>query len=200
MLPPQVVLWDVMDTLVRDPFRDVMPQFFGMTLQQMMQGKNPTAWGRFERGELSDEQFLSQFFADGRSFDHDGFRGAIRSSYAWLAGMEELLAELAEQGVAMHALSNYPVWYRWIEERLRLSRFMSWRFVSCELGLRKPDPAIFEHAIAALGVEAARCVFIDDRAGNCEAAAACGMRAIHFRGDARSVASELAELGLTARR
>lgn len=27
-----VLLWDVMDTLVRDPFRDVMPGFFGMSL------------------------------------------------------------------------------------------------------------------------------------------------------------------------
>ena len=188
-----------MDTLVCDPFREVMPAFFGMTLQQMLQAKHPTAWGRFERGELSEEQFLQQFFADGRAFDRQGFREAIRSSYAWLAGMEQLLGSLAGQGIAMHALSNYPVWYEWIEERLQLSRFLSWRFVSCQVGLRKPEPAIFEHALGELGVDASRCLFIDDRVGNCQAAVACGMRAIHFTGDAQLLARQLAAAGLSER-
>jgi len=51
---PRVILWDVMDTLVRDPFRDVMPRFFGLSLEEMLRQKHPDAWSRFERGELSE--------------------------------------------------------------------------------------------------------------------------------------------------
>lgn len=43
-----------MDTLVRDPFRDVMPRFFGLSLEEMLRQKHPDAWSRFERGELSE--------------------------------------------------------------------------------------------------------------------------------------------------
>ncbi|MDF3066167.1 MAG: flavin mononucleotide hydrolase 1, chloroplatic [Polyangiaceae bacterium] len=183
-----------MDTLVRDPFRDVMPSFFGMTLSEMMQLKQPEAWGQFERGELSETQFLDRFFADGRKFDHDEFCTKVRSAYSWLEGMEPLLAKLKARGHTMHVLSNYPVWYRWIEERLALSRYVSWTFMSCRLGLRKPDPRIFERAAAELGVGTGECLFIDDRSQNCDAARAVGMRALRFEGDAAALAAELSRL------
>jgi HAD superfamily hydrolase (TIGR01509 family) len=137
---------------------------------------------------------LESFFADRRPFDHAGFCAAIRSSYAWLDGMEPLLAQLKARGHTMHVLSNYPVWYRWIEERLSLSRYVSWTFMSCRLGLRKPDPAIFERAAAELRVAPGDCLFIDDRSKNCEAARAVGMRALEFRGSAAALADELLPL------
>ena len=184
-----------MDTLVRDPFRDVMPGFFGMTLAEMMALKHPNAWGRFERGELAEDAFLATFFADGRSFDHGGFQRAVREAYSWLPGMEGLLERLAAQGVSMHVLSNYPVWYRWIEERLELSRYVRWSFVSCHLGLRKPEAAIFEHAASALGVAPSDCLFIDDRAANCEGARSTGMQALQFQGDAVAVERQISAWG-----
>lgn len=192
--PSVVLLWDVMDTLVRDPFRDVMPGFFGMTLEQMMAVKHPDAWARFERGALAETAFLETFFADGRSYDQGGFCRAIRESYDWLPGMEPLLAELGELGAPMHVLSNYPVWYQWIEERLGVSRYVPWSFVSCQLGLRKPDPAIFVRVAQELGLAPERCLLIDDRARNCDAACAVGMRAIQFRGSASELRSELLRL------
>jgi len=171
-----------------------MPGFFGMTLEEMMAHKHPDAWGRFERGELTEAQFLDSFFADARAFDHGGFCASIRQAYAWLDGMEPLLSRLAQAGHAMHVLSNYPIWYRWIEERLTLSRYVSWSFVSCHLGLRKPDPAIYAKVAELLGVPPAVCVFIDDRERNCDAARAVGMRALRFRGDAARLERELTQV------
>jgi hypothetical protein len=46
--------------------------------------------------------------------------------------MEQLLGRLKAAGYEMHALSNYPVWHQMIEEKLRLSRFLSWTYLSCE--------------------------------------------------------------------
>jgi hypothetical protein len=31
----------------------------------------------------------------------------------------------------MHVVSNYPVWFQWIEEKLELSRYLEWTFISC---------------------------------------------------------------------
>ncbi|HTV24953.1 MAG TPA: hypothetical protein VMG12_39945, partial [Polyangiaceae bacterium] len=145
-MAPRAILWDVMDTLVVDPFRHVMPAFFGMTLAEMLAQKHPNNWGRFEKSELTEAEFLPAFFADGRSFDQEGFKARVRESYVWIDGIEPLLAELAARGVEMHALSNYPEWYAWIEARLQLSRYLKWTFVSCHTRLRKPDPAAYEGA------------------------------------------------------
>jgi HAD superfamily hydrolase (TIGR01509 family) len=177
-----VVLWDVMGTLVHDPFYAEMPDYFGMTFDAMLEAKHPQAWVEFELGRRSQEDFLATFFSDGRDFDRVGFVDAVRSSYRWLPGLEGLLGELRDAGFAMHAFSNYPVWYRLIEERLSPSRFLDWRFVSCITGLRKPDPAAYEHVLAELRVPAEGCVFIDDRASNCDAARRSGIRSVLFEG------------------
>jgi putative hydrolase of the HAD superfamily len=49
---------------------------------------------------------------------------------------------------------------------------------SCEEGIRKPDPEIYRRTAERLGVPPAACVFLDDSAANCDAAADVGMRAV----------------------
>ena len=46
--------------------------------------------------------------------------------------MQDLLQQLKDNGVPMHAVTNYPVWYHLIEDKLQLSRYMPWTFASCE--------------------------------------------------------------------
>jgi HAD superfamily hydrolase (TIGR01509 family) len=177
-----IVLWDVMGTLVHDPFYAEMPEFFGMTFEALLEEKHPSAWVEFELGQRSEKDFLNSFFADGRDFNQRAFVSAVRASYRWLPGLEEFLAELRDAGCTMHAFSNYPVWYQLIEERLGLSRFLDWTFVSCITGLRKPDLAAYAHVSNQLGVPAEQCVFVDDRMHNCEAARQSGIRSVLFDG------------------
>lgn len=49
-----ILLFDIMDTLVRDPFYQDVPAFFGMSLKELIDCKHPTAWIEFEKG-LIDE-------------------------------------------------------------------------------------------------------------------------------------------------
>jgi putative hydrolase of the HAD superfamily len=49
-------------------------------------------------------------------------------------------------------------------------------YFSYEMGLTKPDPAIFEALLADAGVEAAECLFLDDGPKNIEAAKALGIQ------------------------
>lgn len=175
-----VVLWDVMGTLVYDPFFVEMPAFFGVPFDAMLRAKHPRAWIEFEVGERTEKEFLDDFFLDRRRFDHSAFVAVVASAYAWLPGMEELLRELRDAGCSMHAFSNYPVWYRLIEDQLSLSRYLDWTFVSCKTGLRKPDPAAYQCVIDRLGCQASELLFIDDRASNCDAARNAGIRAVRF--------------------
>lgn len=55
---------------------------------------------------------------------------------------------------------------------------------SARIGLVKPDPRIYRLAASLAGARPDRCLFVDDSEENVEAAAALGMRPVHFRGAA----------------
>jgi putative hydrolase of the HAD superfamily len=55
-------------------------------------------------------------------------------------------------------------------------------YLSTDLGLHKPDTAIFEHALRDLGCQASEAVFTDDKEANVEGAARAGLQVIHYRG------------------
>jgi len=180
---PRILLLDVMDTLVRDPFWK-LPDLFGESLATLLADRDPEDWPRFERGEIDEATFFERGFK-GRG--PDGLRRLkemFRREYRWIDGIEALLGELVAADVEMHALSNYPIWYRIIEEELVLSRYLPWTFVSHHTGVRKPNPQAFLGAARTLGVDPGVCLFVDDRGSNCKGAAATGMRAHKFDGAA----------------
>ncbi len=66
---------------------------------------------------------------------------------------------------------------------------------SCEVGLRKPNPAIFELTLERMGIrEASKTVFLDDFQGNIETAKALGMRTVHVGEDINEAIAELEAL------
>lgn len=172
-----------MDTLVEDPYVRRAPTFFGLELEELERRKRPGVWPAFERGEIDEATLFEQYFEQPPGgFDPSDFKAFMRRGYRWVEGMQELLGELRDRGVPMHALSNYPVWYRMIEDELELSRYLEWTFVSCRTGVRKPDPAAFRGPVDRLGGPPERFLFVDDREENCEAAASLGLRTHHFTG------------------
>src|SRR5215472_10436064 len=193
-----IVFFDVMDTLVHNPFYQEIPAFFGMWHQELLRVKHPTSWVEFERGEISQAEYLRRMFADERPYASEAFLATVKGAYRWVDGMEPLLADLRECGVEMHTLSNYPIWYRVIEEKLRLSRYLHWTFVSCLAGVQKPRTEVFLAAARAVNRPAGECVLIDDSRENCAGAQRAGMSAIWFCG-APELRAELKRLGLLAR-
>ncbi|MEM9692185.1 MAG: HAD-IA family hydrolase [Myxococcota bacterium] len=192
-----VLVLDLMSTLVREPFLEKVPEALGMTLAELIEAKHPTAWIDFEKGRIEEGEFVRRFFADGRAFDHAAMLEAMVGHYDFIDGVEALLVELGSGGHRPHIMSNYPVWYRLIEEKLRLSRYVDWTFVSCHAGLRKPDPRAYRYVAHKLGVGLHDIVFVDDRASNCEAAAGLGIDAILFEG-AASLRAELVQRGFVS--
>jgi len=191
------ILFDVMGTLVYDPFYRELPAFFGLSFDELLAAKHPTRWVEFEQGAIDEARMLTDFFADGRSFDHAGLKHTMRSAYRWLDGMEPLVEELAEQH-ELHVCSNYPHWSEWIEAELALGRFLEWTFVSWRMGLRKPSRRFFEQTAERLRSEPHELLLIDDREDNCEAARAVGLDAIRFE-SADRLRTALAERGLATR-
>lgn len=59
--------------------------------------------------------------------------------------------------------------------------------ISGRVGLRKPDPAIYELTAAEIGVAPSECVFVDDTEPNLPSARALGMATVHFDDPARAL-------------
>ena len=60
--------------------------------------------------------------------------------------------------------------------------------ISGEVGMRKPEPRIFRHALDVIGLEARQCVFIDDIEANIAAARRLGIHGIHHAEPAATLA------------
>ncbi|XP_058093975.1 flavin mononucleotide hydrolase 1, chloroplatic [Magnolia sinica] len=190
-----ILLFDVMDTIVRDPFYQDIPAFFGMPFKELLEMKHPTAWLEFEEGLIDEMDLAKKFFKDGRPLDVEGLKECMREGYSYVDGVEALLQSLKRNNYEMHAFTNYPIWYTLIEEKLKISKYLSWTFCSCKIGKRKPAVDSYLEVLHRLGVEPASCIFIDDRVVNIEAAVNVGMTGLHFK-NAACLQRDLSLLGI----
>jgi len=89
-------------------------------------------------------------------------------------------------------LANQEPWIRGTMARDGIDRFFDVWAVSGELGVEKPDPGIFEHALSEAGAPAARCAMVGDRLYNdVLAAKRHGMRGVWMlRGEAPPAPTE----------
>lgn len=151
--------------------------------------------GRLERGEISTTAFetaLRRLFAEeGRptpagSIVEEMFARMAPSGQMWA------VAEAARAaGIRVGLLSNS--WGTSIYPRQRLAACFDAQVISGEVGLRKPDPAIYELAADRLGVPLERCAFVDDLDRNVQVAQQLGMFGVVHAGDTPTTVARLRE-------
>ena len=114
-------------------------------------------------------------------------------------GVPELIEDLKAAGIWTGCLSNTngPHWMELLH--FRGIALLDRRMASHEVGLSKPDPAIYHLCAEANGVEPSDIVFFDDHAGNVASAAEVGYRAFQVDPDgepATQMRAILVELGV----
>jgi len=86
------------------------------------------------------------------------------------------LRELRARGLRTAIVSNCDHSTRPIVDELGLEREADAVVLSFEVGVAKPDPAIYQAALDALAARPEEAVFVDDQAAYCEGAEAIGIR------------------------
>ena len=154
---------------------------------------------RFEAGRCSPEEFAAGVVADWElELEPAAF---LQAFGGWpeppFDGALELV-EAVQATVPAGFLSNMNS-FQWAGnyEGIPLTDAFAFRFLSFELGLVKPDAAIFEAVAARLPVPRPEVLFLDDNAVNVDAAAATGFAALHVRGLSAARAA-LVETGVLA--
>ncbi len=111
-------------------------------------------------------------------------------------GTVEIVRELSAAGVRMVGLTNWPdEFWPHAPEKFDFLGLLDDVVVSGTEKVAKPDPAIFEIAVARAGIPAADLVFVDDKEANVAAAVEFGLDGIVFHG-ATELRVALRERGL----
>jgi putative hydrolase of the HAD superfamily len=190
--------------------RHGLPERFigGVIKSNLHQG----AFAKFERAEISFEEFHRLFSAETRTAGHEisGHEFVELLDVALKPEMLEALRRVKAAGLKTGCLTNNfegldPV----RSERAAKGEaaiadvFAMFDHVieSSRAGVRKPEPRIYEMMLEALLLPASACVFLDDLGVNLKPAQAMGMRTIRVPfGDVRPAIEELsAALGLALR-
>ncbi len=154
-------------------------------------------WHRLERGELSLEAARSEIIELGarEGIEIDPYDVLIRLSGGGEARqpMVDCVHALRAAGYRTAIVTNNAHEFRdaW-KAMLPFEELFDVIVDSCEIGVRKPDRRIFEHALAVVGgVAAERAVFLDDYEANVRAAQSLGMYGIVVGEDPAPAIGEL---------
>ena len=160
------------------------------------------AWAKFERAEIDARKFDVLFEAEAEALGHplEGravlavlsgvIRPAMVTALDQLAGAGYRLACITNNvpsghGAGMARSGDAQDAYEQVFARFEAV------IESSKVGLRKPDPRIYQLMCDQLGLAPADCVYLDDLGINCKPAAALGMAAIKVTSGEQA----LAELG-----
>ena len=146
-----------------------------------------------EKGTITEAEFLRMLEAE---LDPPASLSGMRDVYFEHLHpnrpMIEFMRGLRGHGLRMALLTNNvrewePQWRAKLPE---IDEIFEVVVDSAFVGMRKPDPEIYELTLERLGggLEPEHCVFVDDVDVNCETAAALGMRAVHFQHAEQAIA------------
>jgi HAD superfamily hydrolase (TIGR01509 family) len=138
----------------------------------------------FERGLLSPREWAERFVLDwDATLAPEELLKEFRTmSRCVLPGARELLDQLRPRfRLAVLSNSNELHWDRNTNE-LKVLELFEFAIASHQVGLCKPDPAIFKIAIERAGVAPGAIMFFDDLPANVAAAASLGIRARQVQG------------------
>lgn len=140
-------------------------------------------WHKLERGEVALAKFCERFDADARSIGaeltSEEMMRDLMENAAVRPIMIDAIRTLRSSGYKVAALTNN--WVTDIDHDARLSPLRAEFDVfveSCKVGLRKPDPRIYQLAFAELGIPPEDIAFLDDMGPNLKAGRALGMTTI----------------------
>ncbi len=181
--------------------RGLPERFIGAVIRSNL---HQGAFARFERAEISFEEFDALFSAETRAAGHEisGHDLIALLDVAMKPEMVEALRRVKAGGLKTGCITNNfegldPVRS---DRKARGEAAIAEVFAmfdhvieSSKAGVRKPEPRIYEMMLEALALPASACIFLDDLGVNLKPAQAMGMRTIKVPfGDVRPAIDELA--------
>jgi putative hydrolase of the HAD superfamily len=146
-----------------------------------------------EKGTIAEAEFLRMLEAELEPRTSlSGMRDVYFEHLHPNPPMIEFMRELRGRGLRLALLTNNvrewePQWRAKLPE---IDEIFEVVVDSAFVGMRKPDPAIYQLTLERLGgdIDPSECVFVDDVDVNCQTARSLGMHAVHYRDPTQAIA------------
>ena len=197
----QAVVFDYGGVLCHPPATskiDCLALLFGMPRDKFwrMYGR---LRGPYDRGQIDAREYWQRMAQCAGVILTEAQYAALQTAdlemwSAYNESMVALAAQLKEAGVKTGILSNMLA-----DMLVKLRSEVDWlplfdvQVYSCDLGLVKPDEAIYARLVEEMGIEASRTLFVDDLPANVEAARRAGLQAVVFESETQ-LRAQLAEM------
>ncbi|NUU67718.1 glucose-1-phosphatase [Enterobacteriaceae bacterium BIT-l23] len=137
---------------------------------------------RHERGEISDEEFASQLCHEmSLPLSYEQFATGWQAIFVALRPeVIDIMNRLRGQGHRVVVLSNTNRLHTtyWPEQYPEIQSAADRIWLSQDMGMRKPEPGIYQKVLKEEGFSAEKTLFFDDNADNINGAEACGITSI----------------------
>jgi putative hydrolase of the HAD superfamily len=204
------VIFDLGGVVYPSPFEafdayDVEAGLEPGTVRSLIRTSSETgAWAALERGELTMDAFYAELGSEAAlaGFPLDGARlmAMVARGFGPRPAMTRAIGRIREAGLRTAALTNN--WPRTDDGAPSLNgNALGFDVIveSALVGLRKPDPRIYELVLSQLEVEAPAAVFLDDLGINLKPARAMGMTTIKVTDPDRALDELATALGFEVR-
>lgn len=209
----EAVIWDFGGVFTSSPFeafaRYERERGLPKDLIRTINGDNhlDNAWAKFERAELDLAGFDKAFAveAKARGYDVPGKDIIPLLSGDFRPEMHEALRRIKTKFKTGCITNNVPsMQVEPFNKRASLYKddimvLFDHLIESSKIGLRKPDPRIYQLMCEALKVSPSACVYLDDLGVNCKPARALGMTTIKVESAAQAIGELEAATGMTLR-
>ena len=157
----------------------------------------PQFWTDYDMGVLSFDQVAEELAAY-RGVEPKFAREMITIAIGkqeTIRPTEKLIDELKAAGYKLYVLSNMSREFIDFLRKQKVYENFDGDVVSCEVGIVKPMPEIYDLLLKRFELDPAETIFIDDRKENVDAAAAKGIATFHFdRNDYEGSCERLREI------
>jgi epoxide hydrolase-like predicted phosphatase len=175
----------------------------GFVNRVVVETESRGAWSRLERGELALDEFFVAFERDCEQAGHQlsarAMMERILESSRPRPVMLEAVRRIRARGLKTAALTNNWAGHGVDDGTLALRPHFDVFVESSVVGLRKPDPRIYQRACEEMGVRPAEVVFLDDIGRNLKTARQLGMTTIKVEDPDAAVAELERVLGFALR-
>jgi putative hydrolase of the HAD superfamily len=154
-------------------------------------------WHQVERGEITLEKARDDIMALGKlenlNIDiWEVFMAMAENGGGLRNELADYIPKIRAAGFSTGIITNNVVEFRehW-RSMLAVDELFDFVIDSSEVGMRKPNPAIFEKALTVGGLRAEEVIFLDDYEGNIITASALNIRSILVDGDGAKTVADL---------
>ena len=179
----KAIILDMYGVIVQQTGDDFVP-YVQRTFPKLDPDAILTPWFQADIGELTSLEVWEKI----------GFTGdleKIEKEYLDTIELNDGFLEFikaARKDYRLAILSNDSSrWSSYLRKKYELNQYFDVISISGDLKMQKPDERIFRYTMEQLGVDAADCLYVDDREGNVMAARNVGMKGLLFDGDFKKI-------------